>query len=84
MRSPSVVSSMTIEHRSLVRCDGCDRSYIMNTTEDGQEYLVGIPGNECTDCEGATFTPITPGSLGMTETPPASRSSGGRSGVVGE
>ena len=60
---------MTGEHRSLVRCDGCGQSYIRNTTARGEEYLVGVPGDACTGCEGTAFTKITPGSLGMNETP---------------
>lgn len=60
---------MTGNHRSLVRCDGCGRSYIKNMTASGKEYLEGLPGNACTGCEGTTFTAITPGSLGMSETP---------------
>lgn len=38
-------------------------------TASGKEYLEGLPGNACTGCEGTTFTAITPGSLGMSETP---------------
>ena len=54
---------MTSEHRSLVQCDGCGRSYIRNTTANGEGYLVGTPEDACTGCEGTAFTEITPGSL---------------------
>ena len=60
---------MAGEHRTLVRCDNCGRSYIMNKTTGEENYLVGMPENACADCEGTTFTEITPGSLGMAETP---------------
>lgn len=62
-------SRVTEQHRSLVRCDGCSRSYVMNTTASGKEYLVGVSGDACTGCEGTALTEITPGSLGMGETP---------------
>lgn len=60
---------MANEQRSLVRCDGCGRSYIMNTTANGKEYLVGLPGDACTDCGETDFSAVTPGSLDMRETP---------------
>jgi len=55
--------------RTLVRCDSCGRSYITNTTTDGDRYLVGVPGDACTDCGEVTFSAITLGSLGMAEMP---------------
>lgn len=60
---------MAGENRSLVRCDGCGRSYIMNTTASGKEYLVGLPEDACADCGERTFSAVTPGSLEMAETP---------------
>lgn len=49
--------------RTLAECDDCGLPHILETREDGTEYLVGV--NECSRCGATAFTALDEDALGV-------------------